>query len=468
MKNNILVVLLIFIFSFPCISNSQNGVKEKLDLLMNECEENDLFSGTILAAYNGEILFERSTGFSNREKNILNNKNTKYNIGSIGKLFTSIMILQLAEEGKINLDIKISTYLPEMNKSVTIRQLLKHTSGYADYIRNPEFQRNKGQYKELKKLLNLISREQLLFEPGEKFSYSNSGYAILGGLIEAVTKKSYENNLSERILQPLSMNYSGFIEWEDENNDKAIGYITDITGKVNDNRDLQLHPSPAGGMYATAEDLLKLDRSLLNDNLLLKDESKVILFNQFNKESKASLHQILNNPDGENVEAGGAPGINALLMQYPGKKYTVIVMSNYDHAAEALEKSISDIIDGKDFQMPKLPIGRLLYKTLKDKGLNYTEDNFDKIIKEEGYTIENDMMLNNIGYQLLNNNMAAESIMIFKKNAELFPDVANCYDSLGEAYMLTGDKENAAASYAKVLGLDPNNENAKEMLKELK
>lgn len=447
---------------------SQQELVNNFDKLIDGCEKLEIFSGSLLVSHNGEIVYERSSGYSDRNKKIMNNTETKYNIGSIGKLITSIMILQLFEEGKLNPDDVISEHLPEFSSNVTVRQLLKHKSGYGDYLRSPEYRRDKERYKEIPELLKLISSEKLLFEPGERYSYSNSGYVILGGLIEKLTGKSYQQNMSERILNPLSMKGSGYIYWDDDVSNKATGYIVDIKGNVKDNRNLRLQPSPAGGMHSTVKDLLKLERSLVQDNLLLKDESKLLLFGNFDSNPKYGLDKILNDPEGENVYAGGAPGINALLMQFTGKKYTVVILSNYDQGAESIEPAVNDIIHSREFKMPSKPLGRYLYYVMKDKGRDFVEKNFDELLKSGGYNIADDMILNNTGYQFLENDMPDESIIVFKQNAQMFPDVANCYDSLGEAYLAKGDKENAAASYRKVLELKPEDKNAQSMLEQLK
>lgn len=468
MKIFLYVLKLIAISLISANLYSQTELEKNFDKLIDECEKLKIFSGTMLVSCDGEIVYERSSGYSDHDKKIMNNSDTKYNIGSIGKLFTSVMILQLLEEGKLNLDAVVSEYLPGFSSKVTVRQLLRHRSGYGDYLRNPEYRKDKERFKEIPEILKLISGEKLLFEPGEKFSYSNSGYVILGGLIEKLTGKSYQQNMSERILIPLSMKGSGYIYWDDEDPEKATGYIVDIKGNIKDNRDLRLQPSPAGGMYSTVKDLFKLEHSLVKDNLILKDESKLLLFGNFDANPEFELGKILNDPDGENVYAGGAPGINALLMQFTGKKYTVVILSNYDLGAETIESAVNDIIQGRKFNIPALPAGRYLYNIMKEKGKDYVEKNFDEVLNSGGYNIENDMMLNNAGYQFLNNDMPEESIIIFRKNVQMFPEIANCYDSLADAYLANGDKENAAASYRKILELNPGDEDAKNKLEQLK
>lgn len=324
--------------------------------------------------------------------------------------------------------------------------------------------RNKDNYKELSELLKLISKEQLEFEPGSGKKYSNSGYCILGGIIESITGKSYQENMKERILDPLSMNSSGYIDWDIADPFKATGYIKNIKGDARNNNNLRLQPSPAGGMYSTVEDMLKLDQSLMNDNKLLDDKHKSILFSGFQENPPHTFAEIKNNPDGENAIAGGAPGINALYISLPAKGYTAIILSNYDQAAENLESQVTDIMKGKDYEKPKLPFGEFLYSIYQKEGQEYFSANLKNLIKEKGVEIKHDGFLNNLGYQFLQNELPLAAIEIFKLNVEMFPDVANCYDSLGEAYMMTGNKEKAKENYAKVLQMDPGNENAKKML----
>jgi len=452
-------------------SNFNNDVSEKLNSFMNECIELDVFSGTILVSKDGKIIFENSYGYADKEKNVLNRNHTKYNIGSIGKEFTAIMILQLAQENKLSLNDKLNKYLNffpvEVGSKVTIKNLLTHSSGFGDFLMNPEFEKNKKNYKELGELIKFISKQKLQFEPGTEKRYSNSGYAILGGIIENVTGKSYTDNFSERILSPLSMNSSGYIDWDYADPLKASGYIKDIKGNLRDNKNLELQGSPAGGMYSTVEDLLRLDQSLLNDNKLLDDKHKYIFFNHFDDSKEGNFEDYRNNLKAGNAFAGGAPGINALWLQFPGKGYSAFILSNYDHAAEGIESQVTAIIKGNDYSKPKLPLANALYNFLQKEGQESFSKNLKDFIKDNAYVVESDGQLNNIGYRFLQNDLTYAAIEVFKLNAELFPDIANCYDSLGEAYLNSGNKEEAKKNYSKVLQLDPGNENAKKMLDEL-
>ncbi|MBS1516653.1 MAG: serine hydrolase [Bacteroidetes bacterium] len=470
MKRIFLVIISTAAFMFFSGSEAYSftDVPEGLGKIMDECVKKDVFSGTILASNEGKTVFERSVGLSDRNSGIKNTNETRYNIASLGKLFTTVMILQLASENKLNLDDRINNYITGTDKRVTIRQLLKHTSGYGDYLNDPEFFQNPSAYAETSELTDLILKTPLLFEPGERFSYSNSGFVLLGSVIEKVTGQKYSENLNKRILTQLGMNNSEFEFKSGSVPGRAIGYIKDLRGKFSDNSGFAHVPTPAGGMYSTAEDLNKFGNSLLNDNRLLTDEFKIIMFNDFNDKSPNTLKELFSDPEGGNAYAGGAPGINSLLLLYPAKKYVVTVLSNYDQAAENIYRNISDLILKGNLILPNPPAGEFLYAMINEKGLEYVKNNFDKILSDNGFKIRDDMMLNMLGYEFLKSGMTDESIFIFRKNAELFPDIANCYDSLGEAYLKKGDRENALLNYTKAVEMNPGNENARQILKSLK
>lgn len=468
----ILAMFLILTAITSKANDTYSDVPEKLNALMDEVAKLDLFSGTVLVAHDEKIIFVKSCGYSDREKNILNSQDTKYNIGSIGKLFTAIMILQLASDNKINLNDNIGKYFTSFPQKtadlVNIKQLLTHSSGFGDFLQNPEFQINKGNYKEVSDLLKLISEEELSFAPGTGKRYSNSGFAILGGIIESVTGMSYEEVLNKNILQPLEMNSSGFIYWNEPDIKKSTGYLKSIKGEIYDNRDMKLQPSPAGGMYSTVEDMLKLDISLMNDNKLLSDKYKLILFNDFEEAPGVTVENLKSNPNSGNIYAGGAPGINAIYIQLPSAKYTALILSNYDKAAENLERSVMQILKGENYDLPKLPLKQFLYQTLEKEGIEYFSTNIESNIQSEGYKIENDNLLNNIAYQFLQNEMPEAAISVFELNAKLFPNIANVYDSLGEAYLASGNVSEAEKNFAKVLQIAPDNKNAKNMLEKIK
>ncbi len=466
MKNCLLVFIL-------CFSSAVFGGDKfsRLDSLLTDASRQDIFSGVVLAADNNGVPFLKAYGFADYDKLLPNRTDTKFNIGSIGKLFTQIMTAQLIREGKISLNDNLKKIFPVYNNEndslITVKELLTFTAGTGDYFRIREFQQNPENYREVLKLVSLISREPLLFKPGTSESYSNSGYVILGGIIERVTGKSYEKNLKERILEPLNMNNSGFVYKDTKVENAARGYIiTPDDRKESTYERTPSVPTPAGGMYSTAEDLLKLDRSLQYDNKILDDDSKVLLSNRFDESRKQTWSDLKAEPDFGLGVAGGSPGWNAVYDQNLAGKYTVIILSNFDLGAENISKRILQVLKGTEPSPLQINAGRFIYNIIKEK----SADEFVKNYKEylSPYEIRNDRMLNNTGYQLLQAGYTDAAIAVFLVNTKYFPLTANTYDSLGEAYLAKGDKQNALVNYQKSLDLDPANKNAAEIIQRLK
>ena len=204
--------LLQLLFSTAIFAQSK---AEKIDELMNKYEEYKQFNGSLLVAENGEVVLKKGYGLANMEWNIPNGTDTKHRVGSITKQFTSMLIMQLVEEGKVELDKPITTYLKDYPKEtgdqVSIHHLLSHTSGVPNMTSFPGFfeDMSRDPYS-VKELTEIFADSSLVFKPGEKFAYSNSGYILLGAIIEEVTGKSYEEVLHERILDPINMNDTGY------------------------------------------------------------------------------------------------------------------------------------------------------------------------------------------------------------------------------------------------------------------
>jgi CubicO group peptidase (beta-lactamase class C family) len=465
MKTILLIGLLIFSrLAFP-----QNTF-ERIDTLLNQATRSDLFSGVVLIADKDNVQYLKAKGYSNWNTLTPNLTDTKFNIGSIGKLFTQILITQLMQEGKLNLSDNLAKLYPlyknENDEKITVKQLLTFSAGLGDYIQIEEFQKHPDKYRKTGDLILLISKEPLLYEPGTSSRYSNSSYVVLGGIIEKLTGKPYLENLKEKILKPLGMNNSGFFYKDTKAENIAKGFNVTAAGqKVSTFENTPGVPTPAGGMYSTAEDLLKLDRSLMNDNRLLNDDYKALMFTRFNDDVKKSWQEIFSKPGRGLAYAGGSPGWNSIYnLQFDGK-YTVLILSNFDQAAERINGSIDDVLLGKE--IPVLPQSpeKFVYNIIKEKGAGYFADNYKEVLK--GIPLDNDRVLNSLGYNFLQEGKTAEAISVFIVNTKLFPDIANTYDSLGEAYLKNGNKELAIENYKKALQMNPDNKNAEKILKEL-
>ena len=300
--------------------------------------KNDEFSGVVLIAKNNQPVFAKAFGLANKETNAPNKIDTKFNLGSINKVFTQIAIGQLAKLGKISYDDKLSKFLPdypnkEAAEKVTVRHLLQMTSGVGDFFGEKFIATPKTKFRNISDFVPLFSDKPLAFEPGTKNQYSNGGYILLGAIIENVTGKSYYDYVRENIFQPVGMSNTEYFESDKKTANMAEGYTTegvktDDKNKRRNNLDTRpARGSSAGGGYSTAEDLLKFSLALQTGKIQNSEEAPM----QKNNSGKFMGLGI----------AGGSPGVNAALEIMPQTGYTVIVLSNYD--PPSAEKPIRQI-----------------------------------------------------------------------------------------------------------------------------
>ena len=459
--------LLIFFFGVSLFAQNLN---RKIDEVVNAYVALDQFSGTILVAKDGKPIYTRACGEGDKDFGVKNNLKTKFNIGSIGKTFTGTAIMQLAEQGKLDVSDPASKYLEGFpwGDDITIHHLLSHTSGTFNYFAHPEFRNRMFTIRSVNDALPLIYDQALRFEPpGSQFSYSNSGIVLLGAIIEKVTGETYADYIREHIHAPLGMNNTRINYLEEVVDNRAAGYIKTITGKFIKNI-FSVPPANAdGGIETNVEDMLKFDQALYGDELI-SEASKQKMFTP-NLAQYGYCWRIDERHGNTVVEhGGGAPGINAMFSRFIDDKYTLIVMSNYDGGAIPVARTIESILFGVPYEMPKPRLAEFLYQYMEENGIEDLERSWETVLNENHYYVPNSVLLNGAGYTLLGENKTDMAIAVFKINTELFPDEANPYDSLGDAYRQKGDIEAAIASYTKALEIDPEFTSSKANLERLK
>ena len=224
--------LLLFTFFSLVAFQSQALAQDKaakIDELMAQYHKNNQFMGTVLVAESGKVIYKKGFGYANVEWEIPNTTDTRFRIGSITKQFTAMLILQLVEQGKVKLDGKVTDYLPDYRKEtgdrVTVHHLLNHTSGIPSYTGMPTFFKDvsRNPYG-VEEFVKKYASGDLEFEPGSKFVYNNSGYFLLGAIIEKVTGKPYDQVLKENILDPLGMKDTGYDRHDTIIKKRASGY----------------------------------------------------------------------------------------------------------------------------------------------------------------------------------------------------------------------------------------------------
>ena len=474
-------VILILVLSFLAVNNyvfAQEKAAE-IDKMMQLYHEYRQFNGTVLVAEGGKVILKKGYGLANMEWNIANEPDTKFRLGSITKQFTSMIIMQLVEEGKIQVNSKITDYLTDYRKDtgdqVTIHHLLTHTSGIPSYTSLPNFFKDisRDPYT-VDEFVKQFCSGNFTFDPGSKYSYNNSGYFLLGAIIEKVTDGTYEAVLQKRILDPIDMKKTGYDHHETIIANRATGYEKTPNNYINSAYlDMSL-PFSAGSMYSTVEDLYLWDQALYTENLL-SDKFKDIMFKPFlrNYAYGWTVRKILLSESEDSLKVishgGGINGFNTLITRLVDDKHLIVLLNNTGGTVlNNMSIGITNILYGKPYDQPKKSIAETLFNFLTEKdiapAISHYHDLKEKSPNEYNFS---ERELNNLGYQMLGLEKVKEAIEIFKLNVEVYPASSNVYDSLGEAYMKSDQKELAVKNYKKSIELNPENTNAIEILKKL-
>jgi CubicO group peptidase (beta-lactamase class C family) len=312
------------------------------------------FMGTVLVARDGQVLLSKGYGSANLEWDIPNSPSTKFRLGSVTKQFTAASILLLEERGKLNVNDPVKKYLPDAPAAwdkITIFHLLTHTSGIPNFTSFPDFPKLEPFSTTAEQLVARFRDKPLDFQPGDKWSYSNSGYVLLGYLIEKISGESYAAFLGKNIFQPLGMNDSGY----DSNSaiilHRASGYVRTEKGFENAGFINMTVPHGAGALYSTTEDLLKWEQGLFGGKLL-KPESLAKMTKPFKDNYAFGL--MVNTSAGHALisHGGGIEGFNTELEYYPDDKLTVIVLGNVNGAAPgAIAHQLAAVALGEEVKL---------------------------------------------------------------------------------------------------------------------
>jgi CubicO group peptidase (beta-lactamase class C family) len=327
--------------------NKARVIAEQVEPLINQLVKEDRFSGVVLVAKDGAPIFEKAYGLASKEFNVPNNLDTRFNIASVTKMFTAVSIARLVERGKLKYEDRIIKFLPDypsaIANKVTIHHLLTHTSGMGSYWKDEFHEANHARFRKIQDYFPLFIHDPLEFEPGQKWSYSNAGYMVLGAIIERVSGKSYFDYVKESVFDRAGMDGTDFFEADRPVSDIAQGYTKQnryLPEAQEWTNNIFLSPvkgSPAGGAYSTAEDLLKFGEALRNHKLLRADSTAKILTGivEYRPNRRYGYGFAVEALDNCTVifHDGGANGVSAQFEMYPDYGFTVVVLSNYDHPA---------------------------------------------------------------------------------------------------------------------------------------
>ena len=465
---------LLLLVLLPSLAVAQSTA-ERIDALVQQYHDLGQINGAVLVAEHGEVIYEEGVGEADMTFDVPNTADTRFLIGSVTKNFAAALILQLMEEGAIDVQAPISTYLPdypaEVGDRVTVHHLLTHSSGIPSYTGLPEFRTEiVGNPQEPEGLIAYVQDLELEFEPGTEFRYNNSGYVLLGMIVEAVTGKPFAEVLEERILEPLGMEAAGVYDSREIVPDLADGYVSTPAGYQ--------HASPwnmtaayaAGAMYAVPRDLYVWDRALHDERVFENAETYDLFYGPHLDGYGYGWFVTDEEIGGESVRiiehGGGLDGFITGFRRFPEDGHLIVITDNTMGEVNALMNGITQILYGEAPPEPVPSIVTAIRPVVEAQGYEAALAEYQRLKEEqpEAYDFSEDE-LNALGYIYLGDGDVETAIDVFRLNVEAFPEAFNPYDSLGEGYMVAGDTARAVANYRKSLELNPANENARQMLR---
>jgi CubicO group peptidase (beta-lactamase class C family) len=317
------------------VKSPANIDRENIDKKFSAKADKGEFSGVVLVAKDGRVIFQKAYGYASKESYKKNTPETRFNIGSCNKMFTSVAVAQLMERGKMDIDDPIGKYLdgfPEdIASRVTIRHLLQMKAGWGDYWGNEYYLSHRDDLKTVADYMSFIRNIPLDFEPGSNMQHCNTCFEVLGAIIEAVSGMDYYEYIRKYVYRPAGMKDTDSYGRDGAVENIATGYTnmredgTRGSGFEHDNRpSLPVKGTPAGGGYSTVGDLLKYDTALRNFELLGRD------YTYFAMNGFVGSPDEPSDPAGVSRAVGGAPGVCAFYGRDMNGGYTFIMLSNYD------------------------------------------------------------------------------------------------------------------------------------------
>jgi D-alanyl-D-alanine carboxypeptidase len=308
----------------------------------------DLFSGVVAVQHRGHTVLSEAIGFADREAGMRNQLNTRFDLASVGKIFTAVAIAQLVESGRLSFSDTLARFqlLPRLARPITIKQLLSHTSGLGEL--GPALDAQMAQARNVSQMIELLNDTTVAFPPGTNIQYSNRGFVLLGGVIEALSGNDYFSFIETNVFARAGMTNSGFFANDSLVSNRARPYswfptlrssFTPGPRRLTQARH-DVRGSPAGGAYSTALDLLRFAEAFLDGRLVSK--TMVNTMTQPSGDSPFS-YGIELTPGGFG-HRGGAPGATSYFFVFPEAGYTVVVLSNYDAAASIVGDYIRERI----------------------------------------------------------------------------------------------------------------------------
>jgi CubicO group peptidase (beta-lactamase class C family) len=324
-----------------------------LERYLNALGGADLFSGAVLVARGDDVLVRAAWGLASRDFDVPNLVETKFNLGSMNKMFTAVAIAQLVEQGRLRWDSPVGDFLPgfptpEAASSIRIHHLLTHTSGLGSYFNRAFQESSRARWRTVSQMMELADGEVPEFEPGTRWKYSNTGYLVLGRIIEIITGRDYHDYVREYIARPAGMAATDAYELDQVNPNLAVGYEKVFTAEGvayrNNIFEHVIRGGPAGGGYSTVEDLHRFARALQTGRLVQPATFALMIRPKPELASPTYGFGFGLNPDGSIGHTGGFPGISSALAIYPDTGLVVVVLANLGRASGPVVRKTAELL----------------------------------------------------------------------------------------------------------------------------
>lgn len=436
------------------------------------------FNGVVLVANAEGVIVHQARGVSSLEQDTKLGPDDVFRVGSLTKPITAVLVLSLVKDERLRLDGTLGQYLPELYANtpasgVTIEQLLSHTSGLRDVPGNytDPFWQTAARQTYTPEAFAKAWIPPEISSPPDKYRYNNNGFFLLGMIVERVTGASYADALQQRVLAPAGMTHSGVYDVSTVVPHMATGYARSNLGAME--RPMIIDPTvsyAAAGIYSTANDLLAFSKALSGDKLLPADLKARMFADKGNQYGLGWGVERWATADGKlmtvQTHTGSVPGYQNLFVQAEDGT-VVVILDNFWQGVTVIEmgRALFAVAHGAPALNPKRLLSDLLTPIATRDGVDAMETAFRAAPTEgaEAYDVS-EGALNSLGYSLLRKGLQAPAIRVFEWNAAAHPQSANVHDSLGEAYLSAGRKDDARRSYETALRLDPTSTSAKAAL----
>lgn len=471
MKKLTIVLMLLCQLGF-----AQSKEKQVDAFLQRQMQESKIPGMQVAVVQKGKIVFSKAYGIANIQDNVQVDNKTIFAINSCTKAFTGVAIMQLVEEGKLDLSAPISKYidsLPPQWQPIKIQQLLTHISGLPDILRIQEPAGMANDAKNWEKLITL----PMDFPTGEQFSYNQTNYALLGKVITKLRNKPFVQVFQEKQFDVVGMPNTLFGDSRDViphfaptySFRKYIdGYPLAEAKLTNNYAEFQPSRRAGSGLNSTAEEVAKWLIALQEGKLLKTKEAiktmwSPITFNN-GKPTNWALGWGVNKFRQKHWAVGMSGGGRSAFLVYPDDDLAVIALTNLGGSAP--ENWLEELAGFYNAEIPASDPITLLRTELNKRGYDKAPQVIEEIRKKDLSLIPDETELNDWAYRVMGSN-PKDALELFKINVALYPESWNVYDSLGEAFLKTGNKEEAIKMYQKSVDLNPNNKGGKQILERL-